>query len=84
MYNTEEGLDDLDWDTIRSKRWFDSEEDPDRKRRKQAELLVHQEIPIEAIHAIGVYNQNAQAIVYNILSKFDAGFEAIVFNNGYY
>lgn len=33
-------LERLDWNAIRSRHWADTPEDPDRKRRKQAEFLA--------------------------------------------
>lgn len=77
-------MDELDWRTINSKRWFDTEDDPDRKRRKQAEFLIHMEMPIEAIYAIGVYNQRAKERAESILSRIGSKLEVIVFNSGYY
>lgn len=38
-------LTDLPWEDIRADFWFDTPEDPDRGRRKQAELLVHEFVP---------------------------------------
>jgi len=42
-------LADLPWEDIEATFWFDTPEDPDRGRRKQAELLVHQLVPWEAL-----------------------------------
>ncbi len=84
IYNSEDGLNDLDWNTINTRRWFDTEDDPDRKRRKQAEFLIHQEMPIEAIHVIGVNNLETKERVEGIRSKHESKLEVIVFKNGYY
>ena len=53
-------LDDLgrvDWQVMRVKYWNDTAEDGDRKRRRQAEFLVHGSIPWDRIAAIGVMNR---------------------------
>jgi ssDNA thymidine ADP-ribosyltransferase, DarT len=50
-------LDGLDWETILSRFWFDTEEDPDRCRRKQAELLVHRFVPWEALLGIAAISE---------------------------
>lgn len=46
-------LDGLDWAIMRAKYWRDTDEDGDRKFRRQAEFLVHQSVPIEAIRLVG-------------------------------
>jgi hypothetical protein len=51
-------LDRLYWDTIYSRFWFNTESEFDRRRRKQAELLVHSHVPPEWIVAVVVYDQN--------------------------
>lgn len=43
---------DLPWNDIEADFWFDTPEDPDRGRRKQAELLVHEFVPWEAVVGI--------------------------------
>lgn len=44
----------LDWATIKASQWADTNADGDRKRRKQAEFLVHDFLPWECIEQIGV------------------------------
>jgi len=67
FFNTEDDLEEVDWDTVKLRRWNDTEDDPDRKRRKQAEFLVYGEVPLSVIVGIGVYNEAAKT---NILAKF--------------
>ena len=50
-------LDRLDWEAILSRFWSDTPEDPDRCRRKQAELLVLGTFPWEALLGIGVLDE---------------------------
>lgn len=57
-----ERLDDLnkvDWDLIGSWSWRDTDNDPDRKRRKQAEFLVHRSVPWGWIETLAVIDRNA-------------------------
>lgn len=43
-------LDDLvDWEVMDEQYWHDTEDDGDRKRRRQAELLVHRHVPWSAV-----------------------------------
>lgn len=58
-----EDLDRLDWEQILSRFWFDTEEDPDRCRRKQAELLVYGAVPWEALLGIAVLDEEMKAEV---------------------
>ena len=67
FFNDEDSLDEIDWDTVNLNQWNDTEDDPDRKRRKQAEFLVYKEVSLSAIIGIGVYNEAAKT---NILAKF--------------
>jgi len=50
-------LDKIDWDLMQAKYWNDTDDDPDRKRRRQAEFLVHHFFPWELVSYIGVYNR---------------------------
>jgi hypothetical protein len=49
-------LDQLDWEVIASSSWGDTADAPDRKRRKQAEFLVHEHFPLSLVSEIGVYD----------------------------
>ena len=44
----------VDWALMAQKYWSDTDEDGDRKRRRQAEFLVHKFLPWETIARIGV------------------------------
>jgi hypothetical protein len=46
----------VDWQVMKSAWWHNTPEDPDRKRRRQAEFLVHRFMPLEAVETIAVYN----------------------------
>lgn len=66
-------LDRVDWAVIDNWSWHDTKEDPDRKRRKQAEFLVHQSFPWTWVESIGVINakmeQQVAAILVNAQHK---------------
>ncbi len=84
FFNTEEELNNVDWNTINLNQWNDTEEDPDRKRRKQAEFLVYHELSISAIIAIVVYNQHAKDTVEKILKSHNIKINIFVKQNWYY
>lgn len=76
FFNNEKYFNEVDWDTVNLAKWNDTEADPDRKRRKQAEFLVYGEIPLSAIVAFVVFNDDAKSL---ILTKFAiTGFEGSV------
>lgn len=56
-------LDRIDWDVIRNRSWANTDQDPDRKRRKQAEFLVHQFFPWDLVESIAAKDA---ASVHNI------------------
>lgn len=43
---------------MRGRAWFDTKEDGDRKRRRQAEFLVHGFLSWRLIEGIGTYNSD--------------------------
>lgn len=55
-------LTELDWDTIRSKDFKKRLDDLDRSRRYQAECLVHQHVPVEAL--LGIACKDATRLNY--------------------
>jgi len=59
----------IDWELMESRYWFNTEEDPDRKRRRQAEFLVYQFFPWHLVNEIGVINSTIQTQVRNLLLK---------------
>ena len=77
-------LDQIDWPVIHGKWWNDTPEHPDRKRRRQAEFLVHQKFPIELIQEIVVLNAGTQAKVLEILSGSGLEVPVQVRSNWYY
>lgn len=52
-------LDRIDWNLMESRYWNDTEDDPDRKRRRQAEFLVFHSFPLNLITEVSVINQSA-------------------------
>ena len=83
-YNQEKHLNEVPWNDVNAKYWLDTEEDPDKKRRKQAELLVYDELSIEAVTKIGVYNNAARERVMAELKKAKLDIQVQIFREGYY
>lgn len=74
----------IDWDIMKDRYWQDTNEDNDRKRRRQAEFLVHNFLPWQLITEIGVINSTIKAQTENILQNFTHKPSVIVRNNWYY
>ena len=54
QYDSLDDLDQVSWDVMDSRWWNDTDEDGDRKRRRQAEFLAWSSVPFEAVRMIGV------------------------------
>lgn len=84
FFNQEIDLKEVDWKTVKLVKWNDTEEDPDRKRKKQAEFLIHNKLPISMIRAIVVYNESAKSIVSAQLAANSIECTVVVKPNYYY
>lgn len=60
-------LDKIDWEVMKSEFWADTDDDPDRKRRRQAELLIYNFVPWQLIIGVGVLSQEIKTTVEEIL-----------------
>jgi len=69
FYNDINDLNKLDWQVIPAKYWANDEFDLDRQRRKQAEFLVFQKMPVSCIFGIGVYNKTMKGAIDTILAN---------------
>jgi len=77
-------LDKVCWKTMRSQFWADTDEDGDRKRRRQAELLVWREVPFEAVRMIGVMTATIAERVRSALAGTDYAPRIVVRRDWYY
>lgn len=83
FYDDLKDLGRIDWPLMRSRYWFDTDEDPDRKRRRQAEFLVHRFAPLPCLLEIGVMTEPVAQRVSEILGR-DSALGAKVRRNWYY
>ena len=67
FYDDLEDLDKIDWDVMNARYWADTDDDPDRKRRRQAEFLVYKMLPWDRIEMIAVMNNEIKAQVEGII-----------------
>lgn len=74
----------IDWDVMESKYWRDTNDDPNRKCKRQAEFLVHNAFPWDLIQEIGVINQSVQAQVRQLLQQVNDFTPVNIYANWYY
>ena len=63
FYDDLDQLQQVDWPLMSAKMWNSTEADPDRKRRRSAEFLVHEFLPWNLITHIGTRSSLIQATV---------------------
>jgi hypothetical protein len=68
-YNSPHDLQHIDWDVMRSQYWRDTPQDNDRTRRRQAEFLAHNYVPLNLFGGIAVRNISQQTSVAQKLSR---------------
>jgi hypothetical protein len=69
FYDNLRHLDQIDWEIMEATYWHDTDEDPDRKRRRQAEYLVRDFFPWKLVASVGVHNQTIADRVREILEN---------------
>lgn len=62
-------LPNVDWTVMSLAQWNDTLAEPDRKRRRQAEFLVHAAVPWTLVDGIGVMAESVATEVRAILAK---------------
>lgn len=67
FYSSLNDIDKVDWTIMNERYWGDTQEDPDRKRRRQAEFLVHRKVPLDQIIGIGVFDREMKEKVEDLL-----------------
>lgn len=70
FYNSLDDLDCIDWDVMDSEYWNDTVDFPDRKRKRQAEFLIHQALPLQYITGIATYNTGTKLKVEELVQDY--------------
>ena len=63
FYNNPANLDKIDWKLMTAQYWADTDDDPDRKRRRQAEFLLYEKCPWSLIAGIATFDEAMKARV---------------------
>lgn len=71
FYRDIQDLDRIDWDIVYAQMWYPTEDDKDRFRRKQAEFLVKNFVPVDCIYCLIVKNQKKKDEIDVIVSDLD-------------
>lgn len=77
-------LEQVDWAIMKEKYWANTEEDGDRKRRRQAEFLIHASCPWNLIKDIVVIDKQTAEAVLELVSEADHKPHVGVRPNWYY
>lgn len=78
FYNDLVYLKEIDWAVMEGKYWQDTDQYPDRKRKRQAEFLVHDFVPLELFLGIGVQNEQTKAAVLEILNELQTDMDVLI------
>lgn len=54
---------------MKSRYWFDTEDDPDRKRRRQAEFLVYKIVPVKVFSGFAVKSKKMKNKVEQVFTE---------------
>jgi hypothetical protein len=69
FYNSVNDLDEVDWKTVVAQTWKNTDDDWDRMRRKQAEFLIKDYVPVGCIKGLAVFNEQRKGEVEEILQR---------------
>ena len=77
-------LEEIDWNIVNAAFWANTDDDSDRKRRKQAEFWIHEELPLDNITGIAVYNEACKTRIDALCAQYEREIEVKVKPNYYY
>jgi hypothetical protein len=74
----------IDWELMEADYWADTEDDPNRKCRRQAEFLAYEFVPLSLITDIGVVNAQMRNQVLDILRNMNQTIPVTIQSRWYY
>lgn len=84
FFNNLDNLGEVDLDLMRERWWYDTNEYPDRKRRRQAEFLVWERMPLELISYFATKTESKRAEVEGLLRSKGLQTPCRAYRNWYY
>jgi hypothetical protein len=74
----------VDWPLMKARYWSNTPEDNDRRRRRCAEFLVHEALPLGLIAEIGVYDSDVRSRVSQLIREAGSAIAVRVRSNWYF
>lgn len=74
----------IDWTLMKAKYWSDTEDDPNRQFRRNAEFLVHDFVPWPLMIGIAVIDEAMKQQVNQVLQGFSCNTPVKVYRDWYY
>ena len=84
FYTSEAGFDELDWEAVYAVNWKNTDIDPDRQRKKQAEYMVKTAVPLSCIKFILVFETQCQQKIENLQIELNRDIPVRVSKQAYY
>ncbi|NMO50677.1 DUF4433 domain-containing protein [Actinoplanes sp. TBRC 11911] len=84
FYNDLADLSFVDFPLMKERMWIDTDDDPDRRRRRQAEFLVHQRIELNLFRVVGTRTARMKNEVMQLLEEHRIALPCDVKSNWYY
>jgi hypothetical protein len=84
FYTDEQGFEELDWNIIYATQWRNTEDDPDRQRKKQAEYLVKRHVPIHCFAYFLTYDEQSKQKVVSLQSVAKTTIPVKISKQAYY
>jgi ssDNA thymidine ADP-ribosyltransferase, DarT len=83
-YDRIESLDQVDWPLLQSRSFKTDDADPGKQSRYQAEALVHDRAPLEALTGLACVNSTVQAGLIQLIEERDQTLDVKVTPNWYF
>lgn len=74
----------VEWPLMATRSWHNTDEDGDRVRRRMAEFLVHQALPVERLIEIAVYGEPARRRATEILEEAGVEIPIVIRRDWYF
>lgn len=84
FYDNLASLSEVDHELMKAIYWADTDDDNDRKRRRQAEFLVHRQVPLPLIRYLGVRTEEMKAWAQKTIDSNGVRIGSIVRPGWYY
>jgi ssDNA thymidine ADP-ribosyltransferase, DarT len=84
FYSALERLDQIDWDMLQRRDFKNDPDDPSKKERYQAEVLVHKHLPVASLFGFACYNDACVQTVKEALAKRKQNVEVVKQSDWYF